>query len=32
MLKIHGKMILTNELILIKNFNSDQSVPTTRDS
>jgi hypothetical protein len=32
MLKIHGKMILTNELTLIKNLNSDQSVPITSDS
>ena len=32
MLKIHGKMILTNELVLIKNLNSDQSVPITSDS
>ena len=32
MLKLHGKMILTNELTLIKNFDSNQSIPTTVDS
>lgn len=30
MLKLHGKMILTNELTLIKNFDSNQ--PITVDS